>query len=190
VLNYANLARDAGIAETTLKRYFRTFQSMFLVCLLPAWARTRSRREIRSPKFHVVDSGLAAHLIGAGLAGFQSDGRLRGRLLEGFVAMELLKQTGWARLDVRLYHYRTSRDVEVDVVLEARDGRVVGVEVKGAAVVDGRDFAGLRGFASTTGERFVRGLVLYAGEEPVQFGPKLWALPIPALWTLGAVASE
>ena len=34
--------------------------------------------------------------------------------------------------------------------------------------------------------RFLRGIALYAGEEPVQFGPNLWALPIASLWELGA----
>ena len=71
-------------------------------------------------------------------------------------------------------------------MLEARDRRVVGIETKAAAVVDGRDFAGLRMLAEAVGSRFLRGIVLYAGEEPVQFGPNLWALPIASLWELGA----
>jgi hypothetical protein len=63
---------------------------------------------------------------------------------------------------------------------------VVGIETKAAAVVDGRDFTGLRMLAEAVGSRFLRGIALYAGEEPVQFGPNLWALPIASLWELGA----
>lgn len=186
VLNFAALASDTGIPETTLKRYVRVLQALFLVRTVPAWSRTRSRREIRAPKVFVVDSGLAAHLLGSSLEGLQEDGLARGRLVETFVAMEVLRQQGWSRTDVTLSHYRTSRKQEVDLVLEARDRRVVGIETKAAAVVDGRDFAGLRMLAEAVGSRFLRGIVLYAGEEPVQFGPNLWALPIPSLWELGA----
>ncbi len=188
ILNYAGLASDTGIPETTVKRYLRTLQAMFITRILQPWSRTRSRRETRAPKIHVVDPGLAAHLMGLDLTTVDSDGRLRGRLFEGFVVTELLRQITWARLDVTPYHYRTSRSVEVDLVLEARGGRAVGIEVKAGATVERRDVAGLEALAAAAGARFVRGIVLYAGEEPVQFGPKIWALPIEALWTLGATA--
>jgi hypothetical protein len=65
---------------------------------------------------------------------------------------------------------------------------VVGIETKAAAVVDGHDFAGLRVLPESVGSRFLRGVLLYAGEEPAQFVPNLRALPISSLWELGATA--
>ncbi len=34
------------------------------------------------------------------------------------------------------------------------------------------------------GERFLRGIILYAGDQPVPFGSDLHALPVSALWQM------
>jgi predicted AAA+ superfamily ATPase len=49
--------------------------------------------------------------------------------------MELARQVTWSDTRVELFHYRTRDKVEVDVVLENRQGKVVGVEVKAASTV-------------------------------------------------------
>jgi len=67
-------------------------------------------------------------------------------------------------------------------ILEGPGGQVVGVEVKAAARVTPRDTAGLRHLAERLGDRFVRGVVLYAGKTTVPFAANIHAVPIPALW--------
>ena len=109
-----------------------------------------------------------------------------GPLLETFVASELAKQLGWSRTRVELFHFRTHGGREVDIVLEADDGRLVGVEVKAAATVGAADLKGLTALREVAGKRFHRGVVLYTGREALPFGPGLWALPVSALWQLGA----
>ena len=66
-----------------------------------------------------------------------------GRLFETFVVMELLRQAGWQDEPVRLFHYRDKDGREVDLILERRDGAVIGVEAKAAASVGPSDFRGL-----------------------------------------------
>ncbi len=67
------------------------------------------------PKVHVGDSGLACHLCGADAQRLADDFILAGRLLESFVAGELLKQSSWTEHPVPLYHYRSQSGEEVDV---------------------------------------------------------------------------
>jgi hypothetical protein len=67
-------------------------------------------------------------------------------------------------------------------VLEAPDGRVVGVEVKAGATVRAEDFRGLRLLADRVGEYFRAGLVLYTGTETLSFGDRLRCVPMSALW--------
>jgi predicted AAA+ superfamily ATPase len=100
--------------------------------------------------------------------------------------MELLKQVSWSRTQSRLFHFRTQTGQEVDVVLENPAGHLVGIEVKAGATVTTQDFKGLRALAELTGRRFQRGLVLYTGTESVPFGARLHALPVSALWSMGA----
>jgi len=109
-----------------------------------------------------------------------------GPLLETFVANELTKQRGWSRTPIELFHFRTHAGMEVDLVLEADDGRLAGIEVKSAATVGASDLKGLTALREVAGRRFHRGVLLYTGRETLPFGSGLWALPVSALWQLGA----
>ena len=100
--------------------------------------------------------------------------------------MELIKQIGWSHAAPSIYHFRTHDGDELDFVLERRSGEVAGIEVKSAATVTSADFAGLRALATASREKFVRGIVLYTGEDVIPFGPRLHAMPIDALWRWGA----
>ncbi|MGH2758390.1 MAG: ATP-binding protein [Actinomycetota bacterium] len=186
LLNLADVARDARLAHSTARRYLRLLEMIFMVAIVPAWATSHTTRLVRSPKIMLTDTGLAAHLLGADADRLDTDASLRGRLLEGFVATELRKQIGWSRARPSQHHFRSRRGEEVDCVLESRDGRLVGIEVKASATVRGDDFKGLRALETLAGDRFLRGVVLYTGTETAAFGRKLWALPISALWLLGS----
>jgi hypothetical protein len=54
--------------------------------------------------------------------------------------------------------------------------------VKTSATVRARDFAGLVHIRERVGTRLVAGLVLYAGQQTLPFGERLWAVPLQALW--------
>lgn len=186
LLNYAELVRSAGLAQSTLKRYFALLEAVFLVRTLRPWHANIGKRMVKTPKVMLCDSGLAAHLMGIDDARLAQDRMLLGGLLESFVAMEITKQIGWSTSAPALYHFRTHEGDEVDLVLERRSGTLVGIEVKCAATVTGTDFKGMRTLAQAAGRRFHRGVVLYTGTEVVSFGTRLHAMPIEALWRWGA----
>jgi predicted AAA+ superfamily ATPase len=182
LLDYADLARGIGIPQTTLKRYMALLEATFLVQTLPAWFTNIGKRLVKAPKVYLNDTGLLAHLLGVDADRLRSDHTLGGGVLENFVAMELLKQRGWSKTKPVLHHYRTHGGNEVDLVLENRAGRIVGIEVKTSASIDAGHFKGLKALADAAGDRFVRGIVLYSGNAAVPFGKNLIALPMPTLW--------
>lgn len=184
LLNIAELSRTAGIAHSTLRRYLALLEATFLLQLLPAWSTNRGKRLVKSPKLYLLDSGLASHLVGYPSGTGPGDATSFGSLLENFVLAELRKQAGWATTRVSFFHFRTVASREVDIVMEAPGGTVVGIEIKARSTVTNRDFAGLATLAEAAGEKFLRGVVLYAGEEVVSFGPNLVAMPIRSLWRL------
>lgn len=186
LLNLAELSRASGLPQSTLNRYVALLQALFLVQPLAAWSRNLGKRLVRAPKLHLVDTGLAAHLLGADAHRLAANGELLGPLLESFVVNELRKQQGWSRLRSSMFHFRSHAGEEVDIVLEDAAGRCVGIEVRASATVTGHDFRGLRAFAEAAGKHFVRGVVLYTGGEAIPFGERLFALPLPALWAAGA----
>jgi uncharacterized protein len=183
LLNVAELSRSSGIPNSTLQRYLALLEHTFMVKLVPAWSSNRSKRLVKTPKVMVPDSGLAAHLAGVTSARIAAEPDLAGPALENFVATEISKQSGWSSVRVELFHFRTHGGREVDLVLEADDGRIVGIEVNARSTVDARDFGGLNALRETAGERFHRGVVLYSGPEVLSFGPQLQALPMRSLWS-------
>ena len=183
VLNATSLARGAGLPPATSHAYLSLLETLGLVRRIPSWSRNRTAKVKRHPKFMLCDTGLAATLIGAEPEGLVAPGnRVVGPLLESFVAGELLRQSGWAATRARIYHFRDRDGAKVDLVLEAGDGSVVAIEVKAALSVDDRDFRWLRLLRRKLGQQFCRGVVLYAGSAPLQFGDQLVALPVSALW--------
>lgn len=184
VLNVESMARDAGIPPSTMRRYLTLLETTYFAVTIPAWSNNKTSRVVRSPKLVVVDSGLAAHLLGETASRLAEPTGNAGQILETFVIQEVTRQAGWSKLSAGVYHLRTKEHLEVDIVLETPDGRVAGIETKATATVRASDFAGLRYLAAKAGNRFVGGVVLYAGTEPLSFGGGLRALPISALWKI------
>ena len=182
LLNFAELSRSSGLAQTTLKRYFALLETLFLVQRIPAWERNPSKRLVKAPKIFLPDSGLLAHLCGHNAATLDAAQGLPGDLVETFVAAELLKHLAFSARGLSLWHYRTQTGVEVDFLLEDRQGRLTGIEVKAAASVDRKDFKGLKHLQETEPDRFQRGIVLYTGRETIPFGEKLFAVPMSVWW--------
>jgi len=182
LLVISRLSADAGLPVRTLNRYLALLEEVFLIKRVPAWSRNVSARAVGTPKLAFVDSGIAANLLGADVRTLLRPGGPFGPLLEGFVRMELARQLTWSRERAELSHYRTKDKVEVDAVLENRQGQVVGIEVKASSTVTAADFRGLRHLAERTGADFVAGIVLYTGPQTLSFGPRLRAVPVSALW--------
>lgn len=178
----STLATQSGVPRTTLGRYLELLSAVFLVKQVPAWTAGTTGRAIGTPKLAYVDSGLASHLLGQDATRLGEPGGAAGPMVESFVLSELARQLTWSDERVSLFHYRTRDGVEVDAVLEAADGRIVGIEVKAGATVRGEDLAGLRHLAARVGPRFVAGYVLYTGQQTQSFGDRLLALPLDALW--------
>jgi predicted AAA+ superfamily ATPase len=183
LLNVSDVGRDAGLPHSTLTRYLALLETVFLVHRLPAWSHNLGQRLVKAPKVHLIDSGLACHLLGANAGRLAEDRPLFGRLLESYIVGELRKQISWAAPGMGLYHYRTATGSEVDVLLEDRSGAICGVEVKASATVGPSDFSALKALQEQLPNRFRTGVVLYSGDQIVPYGDHLWLMPVHALWT-------
>ena len=79
LVNIDGLARDAGLASSTARRWLNLLEVSCQTLTLPAFATSRSKRLIKSPKLYPTESGLACYLCGiseaAGLESPLSSGR-------------------------------------------------------------------------------------------------------------------
>jgi predicted AAA+ superfamily ATPase len=182
ILNFNDLARDAGLPPTTVKRYWVLLEAVFMGLTIAPWSGNLTSRLSKAPKLTVADSGLLCYLLGLDTGRLKEDALMTGAVLETFVGLELSKQISWSLNQYRLFHYRTHSQLEVDYVLEDSAGNLVGIEVKKSASPGPGDFKGLRHLAEQTGKRFFRGILLYTGTESVSFGANLHAVPVSAIW--------
>lgn len=180
--NQSEVSRAAAIPNSTLSRYMALLKYTFLIQELPAWSANLGKRLVKASKLFIVDTGLACHLLALDERRIREGGELVGRMFENFVVLELYKQLSWTAMPLRLYHFRSQAGKEVDVVIEAPDGRVVGLEIKLSATPSTRDFSGLKTLKANLGEKWVRGLLIYTGREVVPFGKDLHAVPVSALF--------
>ena len=185
LLNLSSVSSAVGIPYATLNRYMALLKATFLVQELPAWSSNLGKRLTKAPKLLINDTGLVSSLLGLDARRLVNEAAIFGQLLETLVAMEFKKAASWSEICPSLFHFRTQDRLEVDLLLESAAGMVVGIEVKASSTVSPSDFNGLRALAEMTGDCFVRGIVLYTGDQVIPFGEHLHAIPLSFLWTNG-----
>lgn len=186
VLNIRKAAEQAHLEPSVAGDYLALLEAVFLVHRLPAWGRTLGSRVAGLPKTHMVDSGLASHLLGltARRLATRQPAVLTefGHVLETFVVNEVLRQTSWLGEPVVTGHFRTHDQVEVDLVMEAYDGRTTGVEVKASSRVTQQDLRGLRTLRDKLGDAFTGGVILNLGDRAYTIDDRIHVLPVSTLW--------
>lgn len=179
---YQRLGTELGLDGKTAKGYAEALERLFLIRVRRAWTTNLGKRQVRSPKLYIADTGLLSSLIGIDRDRLRTDRGLAGALVETFVANELERSESWADDPATLWHFR-EQEHEVDVVAERAGGHIVGIEVKASATVRPADVRGLERLRDQTGARFRGGVVLYTGAATLPFGDRLWAVPLCGLWT-------
>ncbi len=183
LLNLSALGGELGMRRETADQYLSVLERLFLLRRLPAWHRNEAKRLIKTPKIHLLDSGLAATLAGLEAGDWTTQRDRFGHLVESFVVQQLIAQAGWTDPDLRFWHYRDKDQVEVDLVI-TRGRRTWGVEVKTAATVTPADGNGLRRLAEQCGKDFQGGMILYAGTNTLPTADRrILAVPFSELWT-------
>ncbi len=125
--NSADPARSFGIVESTVRRYLDSLTQLLVVRQLQPWHENLAKRQLKSPKVYVCDSGLLHALLG-----IRSERELLshpkcGASWEGHVLEETVKT---AEPD-EAYFWGTHHGAELGLLLMKR-GRRIGVEIKRA----------------------------------------------------------
>ena len=178
LLNVSSLARNLQMHRKTVNDYLELLRQIFLVDLLPPWYTNRNKRQVKTPKLHLIDTGLACSLLDVNSQGLIKDRALTGHLLETYVYNELKRQASWSRTKIKFYHYRDIKHNEIDIIMETRSGELYAVEVKAASTVQKKDFRIIERFSKEVGKRFKFGVVFYDGDNVFPFGEKMLAVPL------------
>ncbi len=126
-LNWSELGRSMGVSDMTVRSYLDSLSSAFVVRQLQPWFENISKRQVKSPKVYVTDSGLLHALLD-----IQTQPQLEGHpkvgaSWEGFVIAQIARQLG-ARPQ-QCFFWATHAGAEIDLVVIAGQRRL-GFEVK------------------------------------------------------------
>lgn len=179
LVNESELARDAKVSSPTAGKYLDLLEVSCVAMRLPPFLSSKAARLVKSSKFYLCDSGLAAHLIGVDELTPRGGERFRGALFETWVAQNLRSILESHLPAAKLAFFNVQGRFEVDFVITHQRAHVA-IEVKSSVSFDDADLKGLRRFADAT--RGVEALVLaYNGRESVRVDERTWAIPISKL---------
>ena len=166
VVNISGIARDCGVARTTVQGYLDILEDTLLAYRLPAFQPRLRVRERRHPKLYWIDPGLvrAVKKLHGPIAPEE-----RGALLEGWV-LHLLRAHGEQGGLFDELHYwapHPANRTEVDFLLR-RDCELVAIEVKSQPRYHTGMLPGLRAIAALPG--VARRLLVYGGKRSFRTG--------------------
>lgn len=111
----SEFARSFGVSEMTVSRYLDLLVSALVVRRLPPWHENLKKRQVRSPKAYVLDSGLLHALLDVETAS-ELDGHPKmGASWEGFLLDQVIRLLG-ARPD-QCFFWATHAGAELDLLV-------------------------------------------------------------------------
>ena len=174
VWNAAEPARSLGIGETSVRRYLDLLEGVYMVRQLQPWHENLKKRQVKSPKVYIRDSGLLHQLLGIRTLPELLSHPKCGASWEGFVIEEIISMVQ----PDEVYFWATHAGAELDLLL-FKDGRRFGVEIKRA------DAPRLTPSMRTALEdlRLDRLLVVYPGERRYPLAERVEVVPLQVLCT-------
>lgn len=125
IWNASEIGRSLGEAHTTIKRHLDILCGALVMRQLPPWFENISKRQVKSPKVYLRDTGILHERLGVlSFSALESNPKL-GASWEGFALEETLRITG----DREAYFWNTQGGAELDLMVFI-NGRRFGFEFK------------------------------------------------------------
>jgi predicted AAA+ superfamily ATPase len=172
--NAAEFGRAFGVADTTVRNYLDLLTSALVVRQLPPWHENISKRQVKSPKVYIADSGLLHTLLNLTTPADLDVHPKVGASWEGFVLTQVARQLG-ARAD-ECYFWATHAGAELDLLI-VRGRTRLGFEIKRTS--SPRVTPSMRSALSDLGLRRLD--VIHAGDQSFPLAGKVRAVAFPRL---------
>lgn len=146
IISYANIAKDVGTTDVTVRTYFQILEDTLLGFLLEPYHGSIRKRQRESPKFYLFDTGVQRALSKTLDVPLKSQTYAYGRAFEHLVICEIVRLCSYARNDFTLSYLRTKDDAEIDLIIERPGKSTVLVEIKSTEKIDETDVSSLGKF--------------------------------------------
>lgn len=151
IINYANIARDVGVDDKTIKNYFSILEDTLLAVILEPFKHSFRKRFKEAPKFYFFDVGVVRALARTLTVAPQKGTSYYGELFEAFIIIECIKLATYYQTEFKFSYLMTGGGAEVDLVVERPGKSTLLVEIKSNTQVRAEDLSSLQKIATDMG---------------------------------------
>lgn len=137
LLNYANVASDAAVPETTVKEHYQILEDTMIGFNLEPWKESKKRKAIATGKFYFFDIGVLNQITQITPESDQSE--VWGNRFENFIINEVKCANSYQRRKLNINYWRSTSQAEVDLIL----GKTA-IEIKSTRKVTPKHLSGLK----------------------------------------------
>lgn len=127
IWNASPFASSLGLTHPTVKKYLDILTGLYMVRQLQPWYANIKKRQVKSPKVYIRDTGLLHALIGINTEQELPRHPVCGASWEGFVIEEIIRSVE----PHDIYYWATHQGAEIDLIF-FKGGKMYGVEIKRA----------------------------------------------------------
>jgi predicted AAA+ superfamily ATPase len=127
IWNASEFGRSFGVADTTVRNYVDILSSALVVRQLQPWHENISKRQVKSPKIYIIDSGILHALLGIKTTVDLEAHPKVGASWEGFVIEQVIRLMDFSKEEC--YFWATHGGAELDLLV-VRGKERIGFEVK------------------------------------------------------------
>lgn len=172
IWNASEISRSLAISEASARRYIDLLTGLFMVRQLQPWHANLKKRQVKSPKLYMRDSGLLHYLLGIRTEQELLVHPRLGASWEGYAIEEILRSVE----PDEQYFWATHNGAEIDLIL-IKDGKKYGIECKRS------DAPRLTRSISTAIDELdlLEVAVVYPGTARYELAPRVSAVPLQSV---------
>jgi len=125
IMNFAGLSKSLGVDQRTIKRYIEILEGAFMVRILKPWHTNIGKREVKSPKIYIRDTGILHRLLDLDSSSLSFYPYI-GHSFEGFAIEQLIALFD---ADDKSYFWSVHESAELDFLI-TKGMKKIGFEIK------------------------------------------------------------
>lgn len=151
LINFSNLARDVGVSDQTIQKYYSILEDTLIGFFLEAFQGSFRKRLSKTPKFYFFDSGVVRALTNQLNVPLTQGTSYFGDVFEHFIILQCRQMAGYYHRDYRFSYLKTKDDAEVDLVIERPGLPLLLLEIKSTQQVQSEQLKTLKQISADLG---------------------------------------
>lgn len=135
IVNFANIARDVGVDDKTVKSYYSILEDTLIGFFLEPFHSSFRKRLSLKPKFYFFDPGVVRALARLSSIPLEPQTMAYGMAFEHFIILECIRLAAYFNREFRFSYLRTPSDAEIDLIVERPGKPLLCIEIKSATMV-------------------------------------------------------